>query len=63
MAVTVNMALPAGSNIPTQINLKDGTTLTPNAAGVIAAPAQHVADLLSLGWQIQITGNPPTHVP
>ncbi len=62
---TVNLALPAGSNIPTQVNLKDGTVLTPNASGVISlqVPSPHLMDLLNAGWQIQGSWTGQSHVP
>ena len=60
---TIPMKIAAGQGTPTQVNLPDSTTLTPDAAtGLINCPASFLISMLAAGWQIVVTSG-TTHVP
>lgn len=59
---TVKMVLASGLDVPTQINLADGSLVKPASDGSITVDAKHIPSLLQLGWQIAI-GSGATHVP
>jgi hypothetical protein len=46
-----------------QVQLPDASTVFSDTSGVYAIPSKFVSALINAGWTIQITGNPPTHVP
>lgn len=58
----VTMQMPAGSDVPTQIHLNDGSTIKPAANGQIVVSTKHLHVLLAAGWQIVVSGG-TTHVP
>lgn len=59
---TVTMQMPAGFVVPTQIHMRDGSTIKPNASGQITVATNYLHDLLAQGWQIIVSGG-TTHVP
>jgi hypothetical protein len=59
---TIVLQMPPGSVVPTQIHLRDGTTIKPAANGTITVATNYLHDLLAAGWQIVISGG-ATHVP
>ncbi len=59
--VTVSMKDPTGAR--GQVQLPDASTVFSDSSGVYAIPSKFVSALINGGWTIQITGNPPTHVP
>ncbi len=59
---TVTLQLPAGSNVPTQVCLPDGSSVTPAANGTITVSSIFLSALLAGGWQIVVTSG-TTHVP
>lgn len=58
----VTFQLPAGSNVPTRVHMRDGTFATPNAAGQITVDSMYTQDLMASGWQIVVSSG-TTHVP
>lgn len=59
---TVTLQMPAGVGAPTQIHMRDGSVIRPNASGQITVTTNYLHDLLAQGWQMVVTGG-TTHVP
>jgi hypothetical protein len=58
----ITMQPPAGSSAPSQVFLRDGTLVAPNASGQITIAPTYVSDMLAAGWSIVVSAN-ATHVP
>jgi hypothetical protein len=58
---TVSMKDPDGD--VGVVQLPDARSVQSDSSGVYAVPSKYVSALINAGWTIQITGNPPTHVP
>ena len=58
----VTLQLPAGTDVPTMVHLRDATTVKPNSSGQIVVSTKHLHDLLAAGWQLVVSGG-TTHVP
>lgn len=58
---TVVMQPPSGES-PSVLQLGP-TNYQPDTSGHYTVPAPYVGQLLASGWQIVLTGNPPTHAP
>ena len=52
---TFTLALATGGDIPTQIHLRDGTTIRPANDGTIQANAEHLGALATAGWFVKLT--------
>lgn len=62
MKTNVTMKPAVGLNVPTDVNLPDGTTVRPAADGSISVETGFIPALLAAGWQVQVDAN-TTHVP